>query len=117
MTVRTCLPQTQGVVIHRLPLPPCCPVSGNPLSGSTLTMAYLPKDRVFPVEWLEDLIREYQGGHPTRNIRNMEEMVQDLALRAAENTGVRVRVRADLRINPPQGGTVQELHMTARAAP
>lgn len=117
MTVRTCLPEAPGVVIHRLPLPQCCPVSKNPLPGSTLTLAYLPKDRVFPVEWLEDLICEYRGGHPTRNIRNMEEMIQDLAIRAAENTGVRVRVRADLKINPPQGGTVQDIHMSARANP
>jgi hypothetical protein len=117
MTVRTCLPDVPSVIVHRVPLPACCPVSGNPLAGSTLTMAYLPTGRVFPVEWLEDLIREYVGGHASRNIRNMEEMVQDLAKRAAAITLVPVRVRADLRINPPQGGTVQDLHMTARGRP
>lgn len=117
MVVRSCLDATQGIVVHVVPLPSCCPVSGNPLPGSSITMAYLPKDRVFPVEWLEDMIREYVGGHHSRNIRNMEEMIQDLAIRAVENVRVRIRVRADLLISPPQGGTVQRLHMTARASP
>lgn len=115
--IRTCLRNVPGFVTHTVSLPQCCPVSGNPQPGSTLTLMYRPQGIVFPVEDLRDMISEYVGGHGSRNIRNMEEMIQDLALRAAQVTGVRTRVRADLVIAPPDFGPQQTLNMTARGRP
>lgn len=117
MSIRTCLPGIRGLVTHTIDLPQCCPVSGNPQPGSTLTVAYRPNGVVFPVEDLRDMITEYVGGHSSRNVRNMEEMIQDVAQRATDVTHVRVRVRADLRILPPEHGPMQELRMIARAKP
>lgn len=112
--LRTCDEKIPTFISHGVEIPPCCPVSGNPLSGSKLTVCYRPKGVVFPVENLQDFVAEYVGGHPHRNIRNMEEMVKDLAVRVADEVGVPVRVFADLLIQPPYGGVVQTMRVAAR---
>jgi hypothetical protein len=117
MTIRTV---TEGIpcsVHHVVDIPPCCPITGNPLRGSTLRVSYRANDRAFPIEDLEDMIREYVGGHKIRSIQGMEEMIQNLAVRACVATGVKVRARADLLIIPPQGGTEQRMAIFASASP
>lgn len=114
--MRTCL-KIPAIITHTVDLPQCCPVSGNPHHGSKLTVAYRPNGVVLPVEDLRDMVAEYVGGHQFRNIRNMEEMIQDLVKRAATITGVPVRARADLVIAPPDHGPMQSLVMRARAKP
>jgi 7-cyano-7-deazaguanine reductase len=115
--VRTVL---RGITTHvalEVDLPPCCPITGNPLEGSTLRLTFIPNDRTFPVEDLEELVREYVGGHKARDIRGMEEMIQDLAQRACASVGVPVRAEAQLRIIPPQGGTLQRMIISVAAVP
>jgi hypothetical protein len=68
-----------------------------------------------PVEALRDIVAQYVGGHKERGVRNMEEMIQDVCLQAAEITGAKVRVRADLLIVPPGGGPVQNMKVRARS--
>ena len=85
------------------------------MPGSTLTVAYRPNGIVMPVEALRDLVAQYVGGHKERGVRNMEEMIQDVCLQAAEITGAKVRVRADLLIVPPGGGPVQNMKVRARS--
>lgn len=115
--MRTCSPDVSTFISHSAPIPPCCPVSGNPLPGSKVTVCYFPAGVVFPVEDLEAFISEYVGGHAARAIRNMEEMIQDLAIRVEEVVRVPVRVYADLVIQPPYGGAVQGMRVSARVAP
>lgn len=111
--MRTCNPSVPLFVSHTVPIPECCPVSKNPRPGSTIRVSYLPLDIVVPVEALEERVRGYVGGF--ESIRGMEEMIQDTARWCAIETGVRVRVVADLAIQPPYGGEQQTMRVSARA--
>lgn len=111
---RVCDAVVPAFVSHELPLPQCCPVSGNPFPGSTLRVSYLPAGTVVPVENLAAWIDEYRGGNEMRSIRNMEEMIQDIAVRCADEVGVAVRVVANLQIKPPYGGDMQTMRVSAR---
>lgn len=113
--IRTCSLDIPTFIAHYVDLPPCCPVSGNPLHGSNMRVCYMPAGVVFPVEDLVAFIDEYRGGHDLRNIRNMEEMIQDLAARVCDVVGVNVRVVANLIIKPPFGGDQQQMRVSARA--
>jgi hypothetical protein len=75
----------------------------------------LPRGIVVPVETLEERVRGYVGGF--ESIRGMEEMIQDIARWCAAETGVRVRAVADLVIQPPNGGDLQTMRVSARATP
>ncbi|PSS62470.1 hypothetical protein C6558_20955 [Ensifer sp. NM-2] len=112
--IRTCQPDKKTFVSHSVPIPQCCPVSGNPLPGSKLTVCYIPNAIVFPVEDLAAFVSEYVGGR--REIRGMEEMVQELAVRVRDVVSVPVRAFADLVIQPPYGGEHQTMRVAARAA-
>lgn len=94
-------------VHHLVPVPACCPATNNPLAGSTLIVSYRPDGVVMPVEALSAMVNEYQGGHP--DVREMEAMIQHIALRVVSVVKVRVRVRADLAIQPPYGGPTQRM--------
>jgi hypothetical protein len=111
--VRTCDPTTKTFVSHSVPLPQCCPMSGNPMPGSKLTVSYIPAGVVFPVEDLASFVAEYVGGRG--DVRGMEEMIQELANRVRDAVGVNVRAVADLIIKPPFGGDQQTMRVTARA--
>lgn len=113
---RTCDATIPAFISHTVPLPVCCPVSANPRPSSTLRVSYLPRGVVLPVEDLASWVGEYVDGHPS-GVRNMEEMVQDIARRVSASTGVRVRAVADLRIRPPFGGEDQTMRVSARATP
>lgn len=112
--IRTCQPDTKTFVSHSVPIPQCCPVSGNPLPGSKLTVCYIPNATVFPVENLAAFVSEYVGGRG--ETRGMEEMVQELAIRVRDVVGAPVRAFADLVIQPPYGGEHQTMRVAARAA-
>lgn len=115
--MRTCTTNITTMISHILDLPVCCPVSHNPAAGSTVSVTYFPNGIVVPVEDLADWIAEYVGGHKTRAVRNMEEMIQDLAQRCADEVKVTVRVRANLKIKPPFGGEMQGMSVFVKAKP
>ncbi|NTG86176.1 hypothetical protein G6L15_08455 [Agrobacterium rhizogenes] len=112
---RTCNRAIPSFVSHTVPIPSCCPVSGNPLRGSKLTVCYAPDEIVFPVEDLASFVAEYVGGRG--DIRGMEEMIQELATRVRDIVHVPVRSFADLLIRPPFGGDIQTMRVAARAKP
>jgi NADPH-dependent 7-cyano-7-deazaguanine reductase QueF len=91
---------------HRILLPPCCPVSGNPQEGSALTLRYVPNRATLEVYSLESLVRQFIGGfdgderYPAE--RNMEGMVQLIAQMAADALCVSVRFRARLVLDAGQ---------------
>lgn len=113
--MRMALEDVNTAVHHIVDVPPCCPRSGNPLAGSTIRVSYRPCGIVFPVEHLQDMVAEYVNGRG--NIREMESMVQDIAIRVAGVVEVRVRVRAELVINPPYGGDNQRMIVTTIGIP
>jgi NADPH-dependent 7-cyano-7-deazaguanine reductase QueF len=85
---------------HILPITPACPVSGNPQSGSSITITYSPSDRILEVESLRSYVDSYTGG--LGDIRSMEGMMQAITQDAADALGVSVEVIADLNIRPNQ---------------
>lgn len=113
--MRTCDPTVSAFVSHLVPIPECCPVSKNPKAGSTIRVSYLPRAIVVPVEDLEEKVRGYIGGF--QSIRGMEEMIQDIARWCSGETGVSVRAVADLIIQPPYGGELQKMRVSARHYP
>jgi len=95
---------------HTLPLPQCCPVSGNPQPGSTLTIRYRPKHLMLEVYSLKAYVDQFIGGY--ENVRDMEGMIQTLAKTCAATLGVYVRIDAQIIL---QHGDA--MRVVARAIP
>jgi len=86
---------------HTLSLPPCCPVSGNPLQGSTIAISYSPDGgKVLEVAALRAYVDSYQGGRG--DVRSMEGMCQQITQDCANVLGVMVHTVAELVIHPGQ---------------
>ena len=73
---------------HWLPLPQCCPVSGNPQPGSFIGICYVPSRSFLEVYSLRKYVTEYVGGRD--GVRDMEGMVQQIAQDCANEMGVYV---------------------------
>lgn len=92
-------PNTRTVKLfqqHTLPLPSCCPVSGNPQVGSTITISYVPDTKFLEVYSLSTYISKFVGGY--ENVRDMEGMIQVIAHECATTIGVRVKVDAKIKL-------------------
>ncbi len=94
------------VVSHILAIPPCCPVSHNPRPGSSLTITYEPYDKVLEVASLYAYIHSFVDGLKDEDgvivVRNMEEMIERIAVDCSQMVGVRVSVEAELVLLPQQ---------------
>ena len=94
----------RGIERHILDIPPCCPVSGNPLLGSTITIIYRPQAVVLDVIPLPSYIRQFVGGLRGKDgmieVRDMEAMIQRIASDCCAALGVAVRVSAFLVLWP-----------------
>ena len=88
---------------HTLPLPSCCPVSGNPQGGSSVSVSDRAGLRVLEVYSLTAYLQSFVGGHPS-GVRTMEGMIQQIATDCAAAVGIRVRVRAQVLL---QEGTLE----------
>lgn len=111
LTQSNALTKTHLFERHVIPLPSCCPVSGNPQPGSKITISYHPKDKFLEVYSLKKYIDEYIGGHDS-GIRDMEGMIQQIALDCATAIGGYVRVDANIKL---QFG--DEMQLVAKAKP
>ena len=92
-------------VENRFDLPACCPYSGNPLAGSTLSIRYTPSKTVLEVASLRAYIDSYIGGRG--EIRSMEAMIQQIAIDCRDVLAVEVEVEASLHLAPDQQMTVR----------
>jgi NADPH-dependent 7-cyano-7-deazaguanine reductase QueF len=90
---------------NTLPLPKCCPMSGNPQPGSSIEISYNPDGKALEVQSLHDYIQSYIGGRG--DIRSMEEMIQQITQDCANALGVMVHAVARLKINPSQEMTLE----------
>lgn len=77
---------------HIVPLPQCCPISGNPQKGSYLMLCYQPKEVFLEVYSLKAYIDKFVGGY--ENIRDMEGMIQAICQECANTLGVFVSAGA-----------------------
>ena len=95
---------------HTLAIPPCCPVSRNPLAGSTFTICYRARVDVLEIYSLKAYIRDFIGGYRgvtgEIEIRTMEGMIARVAADCASAVGVPVRVKAEVLLRPQQSMTV-----------
>lgn len=86
-----------------VPLPPCCPISGNPRDPSSLILTYLPRGWCLEVYSLRQLVERFVGGwkgnahYPAE--RNMEGMIRLLVQMAADALGQPVSGRAYLTLD------------------
>lgn len=78
--------------VHILPLPRCCPVSGNPQPGSALLIMYQPVAAFLEVYSLRKYVDQFVGGFG--NVRDMEGMIQTIAKTCAQVLGTLVTVGA-----------------------
>lgn len=85
---------------HELEISGFCPVSGNPLAGSTLTISYRGEHGFLEVASLRAFVDSYRGGKG--EVRSMEGMLQEIAQECANALAVDVKLRSFLRIEPEQ---------------
>lgn len=83
-----------------VPLPSCCPVSGNPQTGSRLRIRYRAGRGVLEVYSLRRYLEQFVGGG--RGVRTMEGLVEQVAADCARLLGAPVRVVAELVLSPAQ---------------
>jgi len=91
---------------HTLDLPQCCPVSHNPLPGSTVTICYRPGAYVLDIVTLYTYIHQYVGGLQDENgeiiVRDLEVMIARIAEDCAQVVQVPVSACARLLLTPKQ---------------
>lgn len=85
---------------HEIELPQCCPISGNPQPGSTITISYEGNEGFLEVASLRTFIDSYVGGKG--EVRSMEGMLQEIAQACADTLGVQVTLKSNLLIDPKQ---------------
>jgi 7-cyano-7-deazaguanine reductase len=85
---------------HVLEISDCCPISHNPLSGSTIEIVYDPDGTILEVAALRAYVNSFRGGRG--GIRSMEGMIQSIAQDCADTVRTYVRVNAHLLIDPAQ---------------
>ena len=95
---------------HIFAIEGCCPMSKNPLPGSTIKITYRPESLILEVAALRAYIDSYIGGRG--EIRSMEGMIQQITQHCANATQVHCRVIAELKINPSQ-----EMHLVCSSDP
>lgn len=97
--------------VHILPLKPCCPISGNPVTGSAIEIEYRADELLLEVISLREYVDSYQGGRG--DIRSMEGMIQQITQDCANAVKTSVHVTARLNIHPRQSMTLEcSAHVT-----
>ncbi len=100
-TIANARPGLHTVVEHVLHLPELCPASKNPAPGSTLTLRYVPGERLLELFSLDSYVDAFVA-HPV--VRDMELFVQTVAQDASNDAGVEVTASADVRLNRVRQG-------------
>lgn len=97
-------PELDAVVKTTVPIPASlCPVSGNPQSGSELSLRYRPVGSVLETYSLAELLKMFRNGFPGvgpyRAERNMEGLVHLVCQMCADALGTRVVTCARLNLD------------------
>ena len=75
--------------IHEVVVPPLCPKTANPITGSTLTITYIPTDKLLEVYNLNEYITSFIGSN---EVKDLELLTQVVARDCHEVLGVKVTV-------------------------
>lgn len=116
------MPTVATFQTHKIPLSPACPVSGNPLAGSTLDICYSPQQWHLEVYRLRAFVDQFSGGLKCPHmapeqyaVRDQEHMIQSVAQSCANAVGVEVRVVAALLLG--DGVSTSEMILECIAQP
>lgn len=82
--------------IHEVQVPPLCPKTGNPISGSTLTITYIPKEKLLEVYSLNEYVASFIGSN---EVRDLELLTQVVARDCHSVLGVHVSVMGRFVLN------------------
>jgi len=81
---------------HEVVIPPLCPKTGNPITGSTLTITYVPQEQLLEVYSLNEYISSFIGSNDVRDI----ELLTQVVARDCHNVlGVNVTVTGKFILN------------------
>ena len=75
--------------IHVVEVPSLCPKTSNPVAGSTLTITYVPKQRLLEVYSLNEYVASFIGSN---EVRDWELLTQVVARDCRNVLGVTVKV-------------------------
>lgn len=81
---------------HIVDVPPLCPRTGNPIEGSTITIAYGPGESLLEVYSLRDYIAGFVG---SEEVRDLERLVCVVARDCAGVLDTSVAVQGNFRLN------------------
>ena len=81
---------------HEVEVPPLCPKTGNPITGSTLTIVYLPEEQLLEVYSLNEYIASFIGSN---EVRDLELLTQVVARDCHNVLGVNVTVTGKFILN------------------
>lgn len=56
---------------HVVDIPPLCPVTHNPVAGSTLTISYTPANNLLEIYSLRDYVASFAGSETVRDIEQL----------------------------------------------
>jgi 7-cyano-7-deazaguanine reductase len=60
---------------HEVNVPALCPKTGNPISGSTFTIAYTPKDTILELYSINEYIASFIGSNEVRDLELFTQIV------------------------------------------
>jgi NADPH-dependent 7-cyano-7-deazaguanine reductase QueF len=82
--------------IHEVELPSLCPKTGNPITGSTLSITYSPNEKLLEVYSLTEYIASFIGSN---EVRDLELFTQEVARDCHNVLGVKVSVIGKFILN------------------
>jgi NADPH-dependent 7-cyano-7-deazaguanine reductase QueF len=74
---------------HEVQVPPLCPKTENPITGSTLTITYAPSGKLLEIYSLNEYVAAFRGSD---EVRDLELLTQVVARDCREALGVDVTV-------------------------
>lgn len=75
--------------IHEVQVPPLCPKTENPITGSTLTIRYAPGENLLEIYSLNEYVASFTGSN---EVRDLELLTQVVARDCRDILGVDVTV-------------------------
>ena len=82
--------------IHEMDVPSLCPKTGNPVTGSTLTITYVPDEKLLEVYSLNEYIASFIGSN---EVRDLELLTQVVARDCRDVLGVNISVIGNFILN------------------
>ncbi len=81
---------------HEVQVPPLCPKTANPIAGSTLTISYIPAQKLLELYSLRDYVASFIG---SQEVRDLELLTQVVARDCHDVLGVKVSVTGRYVLN------------------